>query len=50
VMTRVQDHFDAGADHVCIQALDAQSRGVPVETWRELGPAVDQLSLTRTAA
>jgi probable F420-dependent oxidoreductase len=50
VMARVQDHFDAGADHVCIQALDAQSRGVPIETWRELGPAVDQLNQARTAA
>jgi probable F420-dependent oxidoreductase len=49
VMARVQEHFDAGADHVCIQALDAQSRGVPVHTWRELGPAVDQLAQARTA-
>jgi probable F420-dependent oxidoreductase len=49
VMARVRDHFDAGADHVCIQALDAQSRGVPLQSWQALGPAVDELSQARTA-
>lgn len=48
VMARVRDHFAAGADHVCIQALDAQSRGVPLQSWQELGPAVDELSQTNS--
>lgn len=35
---RVQEHRDAGADHVCIQALTEE--GFPTEAWRELAPAL----------
>ncbi|MGI5157237.1 hypothetical protein [Microbispora sp. CA-102843] len=29
ITRRVREHFDAGADHVCIQALHADSRALP---------------------
>lgn len=37
---RVQAHFDAGADHVSIQAITDEPRQVPVESWRALAPAL----------
>lgn len=37
---RVQEHFAAGADHVCIQVLTADPTALPLEQWRELAPAV----------
>lgn len=40
VTARVRAHLDAGADHVCIQALDADPRGVPEGQWRQLAPAL----------
>jgi probable F420-dependent oxidoreductase len=49
IVARVQDHFDAGADHVCLNVLHAERRGVPVETWRELAPALQSLSEARLA-
>jgi probable F420-dependent oxidoreductase len=38
IAARVQEHRDAGADHVCIQALTEE--GLPSEQWRELAPAL----------
>ncbi len=38
IAKRVAEHRDAGADHVCIQALVEE--GVPIETWRALAPAL----------
>ena len=38
IAERVQEHRDAGADHVCIQALVEE--GFPTEAWRELAPAL----------
>jgi probable F420-dependent oxidoreductase len=43
IVRRVQAHLDAGADHVCIQALTPGRRDVPVEQWRALGPALAEL-------
>ena len=40
VVKRVRAHHDAGADHVCIQVLDADPRAVPVRQWRELAAAL----------
>jgi probable F420-dependent oxidoreductase len=40
VMRRVQDHHDAGADHVCIQVFDADPHGLPMRQWKELAPAL----------
>ncbi len=43
ITARVRGHFDAGADHVSIQAIDENRRGVPVDAWRELAPALTEL-------
>jgi 2-methylisocitrate lyase-like PEP mutase family enzyme len=43
ITKRVQEHIDAGADHVCIQPLGGERRGVPSEQWRELAPALTHL-------
>ena len=46
IARRVQDHFDAGADHVCIQVATGV-RGVtafPLEQWRALAPALSALA------
>jgi probable F420-dependent oxidoreductase len=39
IVARVQAHLDAGADHVCIQAL-SDTPAPPRAAWRELAPAV----------
>ncbi|MBT2208745.1 TIGR03620 family F420-dependent LLM class oxidoreductase [Actinomadura sp. NEAU-AAG7] len=36
VAERVQAHFDAGADHVCLQVLTADPSVAPTDEWREL--------------
>ena len=36
VVRRVREHLDAGADHVAVQVLRTQKRGVPDARWREL--------------
>ncbi|MEV4377738.1 TIGR03620 family F420-dependent LLM class oxidoreductase [Streptosporangium sp. NPDC049644] len=33
---RVRAHFDAGADHVCLQVLTARPGEIPLAEWREL--------------
>jgi len=40
VVKRVHAHHDAGADHVCIQVLDADPRALPLRQWRELAAAL----------
>jgi len=40
IVKRVKAHHDAGADHVCIQVLDADPRALPMRQWRELAPAL----------
>jgi probable F420-dependent oxidoreductase len=46
-VARVQAHFDAGADHVCVQMLPSETRGVPVDQWRELAPPLRELADAR---
>jgi probable F420-dependent oxidoreductase len=46
VAGRVRAHFDAGADHVCVQALISERRGVPLRQWREAAPALAELAAT----
>jgi probable F420-dependent oxidoreductase len=41
VLSRVRDHQSAGADHVCIQALDADPRVYPSDQWRRIATAVN---------
>lgn len=40
IAARVQEHRDAGADHVCIQALTEDPREFPVAPWRALAAAL----------
>lgn len=40
VARRVRAQFDAGADHVCIQALPSGRGDVPVQQWRALAPVL----------
>lgn len=40
IAARVQAHRDAGADHVCIQALTEDPRAFPADEWRALAPAL----------
>lgn len=44
VLDRVKAHFDAGADHVCVQALTESPRDVPAAQWRALAPALRDLA------
>ena len=39
IEARVREHLDAGADHVCLQALRAD-RELPLVEWRELAAAL----------
>ncbi len=40
IRARVQQHLDAGADHVAVQVLKSQRTEVPIAEWRELAPAL----------
>ncbi len=40
IAARVQEHRDAGADHVCIQVLTDDPSEFPIEQWRALAPAL----------
>jgi probable F420-dependent oxidoreductase len=40
VARRVQEHRDAGADHVCVQVLTPEFTGLPLDAWRRLAPAL----------
>jgi probable F420-dependent oxidoreductase len=44
ITSRVRAHFDAGADHVCVQVLHPERRAVPAEGWRELAPALSEVA------
>jgi len=40
ILQRVNEHRQAGADHVCVQALTADPREFPREQWRRLAAAL----------
>jgi probable F420-dependent oxidoreductase len=44
ITARVRAHLDAGADHVCVQALSAGRRDVPAAPWRALAPALVEVT------
>lgn len=46
IARRVDEHLQAGADHVCIQVLSEDRRALPMPAWRELAEAL----LTRAAS
>ncbi len=40
IRTRTQAHLDAGADHVCVQVLQADPAAIPIEGWRRATEAL----------
>lgn len=40
IVTRVREHLDAGADHVCVQALVDDPSAPPLDDWRHLAEAL----------
>jgi probable F420-dependent oxidoreductase len=40
IRARVDEHFAAGADHVCIQVLTGDLMELPMDPWRRLAPAL----------
>jgi probable F420-dependent oxidoreductase len=40
IAARVQQHRDAGADHVCVQVLTSDPGALPVDEWRILAPVL----------
>jgi probable F420-dependent oxidoreductase len=40
VVARVQQHRDAGADHVAVQVLPREMSDVPMDEWRTLAAAL----------
>ena len=36
IVSRVQAHLDAGADHVCVQVLGSDATALPIDAWRRL--------------
>ena len=40
IARRVQQHRDAGADHVCVQVIVADRLALPLDEWRAVAPAL----------
>jgi len=40
IAQRVKEHLELGADHISVQPLTEEPRGVPLWQWRELAPAL----------
>lgn len=40
VKQRVEEHFRAGADHVCLQVINRDFRNLPRKSWNELAQAL----------
>ena len=40
VKARCDEHFAAGADHVCVQVLTEGRIDLPMDAWRRLAPAL----------
>jgi hypothetical protein len=40
VRSRVTEHREAGANHVCLQVLGSELTDVPYDDWRQLGAAL----------
>lgn len=43
IVARISAHLDGGANHVAVQVLPADPRGLPMAEWRELATAVATL-------
>jgi hypothetical protein len=40
VLAKLHAHFEAGADHVCIQVLGSEPGTSPIQSWRDLAKAM----------
>jgi len=38
------EHLEAGVDHVAVQVLPTEKRGVPEEQWRQLAAPLTELT------
>jgi alkanesulfonate monooxygenase SsuD/methylene tetrahydromethanopterin reductase-like flavin-dependent oxidoreductase (luciferase family) len=43
IAERIEEHFDAGADHVCLQVMTERG-GLPRDEWREISAALPKSS------
>ena len=43
IVSRIKEHLDAGADHVCVQVLTGKPGVLPMKQWEELASAVQGL-------
>jgi probable F420-dependent oxidoreductase len=50
IRRRIQEHHDAGADHVCLQVLGDDPLALPLAGWRELAAALLPDSRERSGA
>jgi probable F420-dependent oxidoreductase len=48
VTRRIRDHFDAGADHVCVQVISDDATQPPIAAWRALAPALQEVAGLRS--
>jgi hypothetical protein len=40
VVAKVREHYEAGADHVCIQVVPTSQGSFPLAEYRQLAPAL----------
>jgi diguanylate cyclase (GGDEF)-like protein len=43
IAERIRQHHQAGANHVCLQVLDPDFRGLPLPQWRRLATIISAL-------
>lgn len=48
VTKRIEEHRQAGADHVCIQVITSKLRALPTIQWRQLAPTPQPRDVTTT--
>jgi probable F420-dependent oxidoreductase len=41
ILEKTKEHFEAGADHVCLQFLNGDMRATPFEDWDRVGKAIN---------
>lgn len=49
IAARVQEHLDAGADHVCVQVQNTDTQHLPLPQWRELASIIPALRTNSVA-
>ena len=44
IVRRIDDHWQAGADHVCLQVITENQQALPTDTWHELASTLSSPS------